>query len=68
VSLDLPPLVGIGGRTHPELFRSDGIRFQPYKPQSGHAFPQRSVVSLLAVPDGGVGYLYGGSAKLRMGR
>src|SRR5437867_275958 len=42
------------------LFRFDGIRFQPYKPQSGQAFLQRGVRSLFAVPDGGlwVGYWY----------
>ena len=43
------------------LFRFDGIRFQPFKPESGQAFPQRRVASLFAVPDGGlwVGYWYG---------
>ncbi len=51
------------------LFRSDGIRFQPYKPQSGQAFPQRSVASLFAVPDGGlwVGYRYGGVSFIKNG-
>jgi ligand-binding sensor domain-containing protein len=51
------------------LFRSDGVRFQPYKPQSGQAFPQRSVVSLFAVPDGGlwVGYRYGGISFIKNG-
>ena len=51
------------------LFRFDGIRFQPYKPQSGQAFPQRSVVSLFAVPDGGlwVGYWYGGVSFIKNG-
>src|SRR5262249_19615706 len=39
------------------LFRFDGIRFQPYSPQSGRPFPQRNVMSLLAVPSGG---LWGG--------
>src|SRR4051812_46501052 len=34
------------------LFRFDGIRFQPYKPESGQAFPQRHVISLFAAPDG----------------
>jgi len=49
------------------LFRFDGIRFQPYKPQSGQAFPQRNVVSLFAVPDGGlwVGYWYGGVSFIK---
>lgn len=44
------------------LFRFDGIRLLPYKPQSGQAYPQRSVASLFAVPDGGlwVGYWHGG--------
>ena len=44
------------------LFRFDGVRFQPYTPHSGQAFPQRYVYSLLAVPDGGlwVGYRFGG--------
>ena len=44
------------------LFRFDGVRFQPYTPHSGRAFPQRYVSSLLAVPDGGlwVGYRFGG--------
>jgi ligand-binding sensor domain-containing protein len=51
------------------LFRFDGIRFQPYKPQSGQAFPQRNVVSLFAVPDGGlwVSYGYGGVSFLKNG-
>jgi ligand-binding sensor domain-containing protein len=51
------------------LFRSDGVRFQPYKPQSGLAFPQRSVVSLFAIPDGGlwVGYRYGGVSFIKNG-
>jgi signal transduction histidine kinase/ligand-binding sensor domain-containing protein len=51
------------------LFRFDGIRFQAYKPQSGQAFPQRSVVSLFAVPDGGlwVGYWYGGVSFIKNG-
>src|SRR5215469_4015663 len=51
------------------LFRFDGIRFQPYKPQSGQAFSQRSVVSLFAVPDGGlwVGYLHGGVSFIKNG-
>ena len=51
------------------LFRFDGIRFEPYKPQSGEAFPQRSVASLLAVPDGGlwVGYWYGGVSFIKNG-
>jgi PAS domain S-box-containing protein len=51
------------------LFRSDGIRFQPYKPQSGQAFPQRSVISLFAVPDGGlwVGYWHGGVSFIKNG-
>jgi PAS domain S-box-containing protein len=49
------------------LFRSDGIRFQRYKPQSEQAFPQRSVVSLFAVPDGGlwVGYRQGGVSFIK---
>ena len=40
------------------LFRFDGIRFQAYKQLSGQNFSQRKVVSLFAVPDGGlwVGY------------
>ena len=51
------------------LFRFDGIRFQPYKPQSGQAFPQRNVISLFAVPDGGlwVGYWYGGVSFIKDG-
>jgi signal transduction histidine kinase/ligand-binding sensor domain-containing protein len=51
------------------LFRFDGIRFQPYTPQSGQAFPQRNVVSLFAVPDGGlwVGYWYGGVSFIQNG-
>jgi len=40
------------------LFRFDGIRFEPYKPQSGKPFPQRSVASLFAVPDGGLWVSY----------
>jgi len=31
------------------LFRFDGIRFEPYKPQSGQAFPQRSVARLRSI-------------------
>lgn len=52
------------------LFRFDGIRFQPYKPQSGQAFLQRNVVSLFAVPDGGlwVGYWYGGVSFIKNGK
>ena len=52
------------------LFRFDGIRFEPYKPQSGQAFPQRGVASLLAAPDGGlwVGYWYGGISFIKNGR
>jgi signal transduction histidine kinase/ligand-binding sensor domain-containing protein len=51
------------------LFRFDGIRFEAYKPQSGQAFPQRNVVSLFAVPDGGlwVGYWYGGVSFIKNG-
>ena len=51
------------------LFRFDGVRFQSYKPQSGQAFPQRNVVSLFAVPDGGlwVGYWYGGVSFIKDG-
>ena len=51
------------------LFRFDGIRFEPYKPQSGQAFPQRSVASLFAVADGGlwVGYSYGGVSFIKNG-
>ena len=51
------------------LFRFDGIQFQPYKPESGQAFPHRSVYSLFAVPDGGlwVGYRYGGVTLLKNG-
>lgn len=51
------------------LFRFDGIRFQPYRPQSGQAFPQRNVISLFAVPDGGlwVGYFYGGVSFIKNG-
>jgi signal transduction histidine kinase/streptogramin lyase len=51
------------------LFRFDGIQFQPYKPQSGQAFPQRNVFSLFAVPDGGlwVGYRYGGVSFIKNG-
>ena len=51
------------------LFRFDGIRFEPYKPQSGQAFPQRSVASLFALPDGGlwVGYWYGGASFIKNG-
>ena len=51
------------------LFRFDGIRFEPYKPPSGRFFPQRSVASLFAVPDGGlwVGYWYGGVSFIRNG-
>ena len=47
------------------LFRSDGIRIQPYEPQSGQVFPQRGVVSLFAEPDGGlcVGYIDTGIAE-----
>jgi signal transduction histidine kinase/ligand-binding sensor domain-containing protein len=51
------------------LFRYDGIQFQPYKPQSGQAFPLRNVVSLFATPDGGlwVGYWYGGVSLIKDG-
>lgn len=51
------------------LFRFDGIRFHPYKPQSGQSFPQRNVVSLFAEPDGGlwVGYWYGGGSLIKNG-
>jgi signal transduction histidine kinase/ligand-binding sensor domain-containing protein len=51
------------------LIRFDGIRFEAYKPQSGQPFPQRNVVSLLAVPDGGlwVGYWYGGVSFIKNG-
>jgi len=51
------------------LFRFDGIRFQLYSPQSGRAFQQRSVISLFAVPDGGlwVGYWYGGVSFIKDG-
>jgi signal transduction histidine kinase/ligand-binding sensor domain-containing protein len=51
------------------LFRFDGIRFEPYKPQSGQAFPRRSVASLFAVPNGGlwVGYWYGGVSFIKNG-
>lgn len=51
------------------VFRFDGIRFQPYNPQSGQAFPQRNVSSLFAVPDGGlwVGFRYGGVSFLKNG-
>ena len=51
------------------LFRFDGIRFEPFKPESGQAFPQRSVSSLFAVPDDGlwVSYRYGGVSFLKNG-
>ena len=51
------------------LFRFDGIRFEPYNPQSGQPFPQRSVASLFAVPDGGlwVSYWYGGVSFIKDG-
>jgi signal transduction histidine kinase/ligand-binding sensor domain-containing protein len=51
------------------LFRFDGIRFEPYKPQSGQPFPQRSVASLFAIPDGGlwVSYWYGGASFIKDG-
>ncbi|QNI32830.1 hypothetical protein H7849_02185 [Alloacidobacterium dinghuense] len=51
------------------LFRFDGIRFEPYKPQSGQAFPQRSISSLFAEPDGGlwVSYWYGGASFIKNG-
>jgi signal transduction histidine kinase/ligand-binding sensor domain-containing protein len=51
------------------LFRFDGIRFELFKPQSGQAFPQRSIASLFAVPDGGlwVGYRYGGVSLIEGG-
>jgi PAS domain S-box-containing protein len=51
------------------LFRFDGTRFQPYMPQSGQTFPQRDVLSLFAVPDGGlwVGYRYGGVSLIKNG-
>ena len=51
------------------LFRFDGIRFQPYRPQSGQAFSQRNVVSLFAVPDGGlwVSYRFGGVSFIKGG-
>jgi signal transduction histidine kinase/ligand-binding sensor domain-containing protein len=51
------------------LFRFDGVRFQPYTPQSGQAFPQRHVISLFAAPDGGlwVGYWYGGVSFIQNG-
>ena len=51
------------------LFRFDGVRFEPYKPQSGKAFPQRSVASLFAEPDGGlwVGYWFGGVSFIKNG-
>jgi signal transduction histidine kinase/ligand-binding sensor domain-containing protein len=51
------------------LFRFDGIRFGPYKPQSGQPFPQRSVASLFAVPNGGlwVSYWYGGASFIKNG-
>lgn len=51
------------------LFRFDGIRFQSFKAQSGQTSPQRNVVSLFAVPDGGlwVGYSYGGISFIKNG-
>src|SRR5438045_766164 len=51
------------------LFRFDGIRFEPYKPQSGPPFSQRSVAALFAVPDGGlwVSYWYGGASFIKDG-
>src|SRR5215813_2737390 len=51
------------------LFRFDGIQFQAYEPQSGQTFSQRNVVSLFAVPDGGlwVGYWYGGVSSIKNG-
>jgi signal transduction histidine kinase/ligand-binding sensor domain-containing protein len=52
------------------LFRFDGVRFERYEPSFGPAFPKRRVVSLLAVPDGGlwIGFLYGGVSFLKDGR
>lgn len=51
------------------LFRFDGVRFEPYRPESGQAFPQRHVSSLFAAPDGGlwVGYWYGGVSFIKNG-
>ena len=52
------------------LYRFDGIRFQSYKPRSGQAFPHRNVVSLFAVPNGGlwVGYWFGGVSFINNGK
>ena len=53
--------------TETGLFRFDGIRFLPYKPQSGQGFTQRNVFSLFAAADGGlwVGYRYGGVSFIK---
>jgi signal transduction histidine kinase/ligand-binding sensor domain-containing protein len=34
------------------LYRFDGVRFEPYAPQSGSAFPSKAASSLLALDDG----------------
>ena len=51
------------------LFRFDGTGFRVYTPRSGQTFPQRNVLSLLALPDGGlwVGYWYGGVSLIKNG-
>jgi len=55
--------------TEKGLFRFDGLHFELYKPPSGQPFAQRGVVSLLAVPDGGlwVGFWAGGVSFLKDG-
>jgi hypothetical protein len=49
-------------------FRFDGVYFERYQPQSG-SFPPSAVVSLMALPDGGLwtGYSRGGASLLQDG-
>jgi signal transduction histidine kinase/streptogramin lyase len=55
--------------TRDGLFRFDGVSFERYRPDAG-SLPARDVVTLFAVPSGGlwIGYYNGGATFLAAGR
>ncbi|GAB3253463.1 sensor histidine kinase [Chitinimonas naiadis] len=52
------------------LYRSDGVRFEPFKPYPGEQLLGRRIGTLYAAPDGDlwIGYITGGVSRLHQGR
>jgi signal transduction histidine kinase/ligand-binding sensor domain-containing protein len=52
------------------LFRFDGLNFERFAPHSGPGLPRNNVISLLAIPDGGlwVGLQFGGISLVKNDR